>query len=350
MKRDDEINVIALVGLTPAVVTETLYAILREGGRIGAIYLVATKASEAAINYLSAPNTGQIAALWAIHGRGEALPAIRVCLISCDNIPIPDIQTSDHHNLMADTINDLVSELTSASNPVLHASIAGGRKTMGAILMLAMCLHGRADDRISHCLVAPELEADRNFYFPMPADAQADAGVNLVDLSFPRLRYLLRPQLLSLSMSGLVASLTNHLSGTEGVRLVMTDGWLHTAGGSVRLGPRHSAILAALAEAAPTLSEGVTFRELGIARLIELYIAAGASWRNARELRARLEAEDPAPWFLAQFSQIRKKLIERFGIAAGQALAPQTIGRRPRTRYRLGEGMDKLVVINSYDR
>ena len=343
------INLLALVGFSPAVVTETLYVLLREGRRIGAVHLVATGAGATAIARLVASDTGQVAALWAAHGRGQPPPEVRSHTIARPSGPIADIRSADDHDIMADTISRLVAELTGESQPPLHASIAGGRKTMGAALIIAMCLHGRTDDRVSHCLVSSELEADRDFYFPAPGDGRADAQVSLVDLSFPRLRHLLRPEVRTLPMSRLVASLTDRLGSGNAMRVVLADGWLHTPGGSVRLGPRHCALLAALSEAAPAQSDGIAFRDLRIERLVELYIAAGASRRQARALGARLSAEDPTPWFLEQLSRLRRKLRDRFGIAAGQSLAPEAIGQRPRTRYRLGPGMTRMDVIASED-
>lgn len=338
------INILALVGFSPAVVTETLYVLLREGARVKTVHLVATSAAEAAVACLTAPGVGQIAALWATHGRGQPLPEIRMHTIAAADGPIADIRSARDHDVMADSISRLVAALTDEAEPPLHASIAGGRKTMGAALMIAMCLHGRSQDAVSHCLVSVELEADREFYFPASGDLWAEAHVSLVNLSFPRLRHLLRPEVRTLPMSRLVASLTSRLGHADGMRLVLADGWLHTPGGSVRLGPRHCAVLAVLAEAAPAHSAGVTFRDLRLDRLVELYVAAGAAPRQARELGRRLMAEDPAPWFLEQLSQMRRKFRDRFGIAAGHLLAPEAIGRRPRTRYRLGPGMAKLRV------
>lgn len=345
MSHGPAINFLALVGMTPAVVTETLYVLLREGRRVAAVHLVTTGAGAVAIERLAAPGNGHIAALWMAHGRRQPQPEIFRHTIVGAGGSVADIRSPRDHDTMADSISRLVADLTQELGPPLHASIAGGRKTMAAALMLAMCLHGREEDRMSHCLVSPEMEADRDFYFPAPRDRRAAAQVNLVDLSFPRLRHLLRSDVRTLPMSRLVASLTSRPGVGEAMRLVLADGWLHTRAGSLRLGPLHCALLATLAEAAPPDSEGVAFRQLSVERLVELYAAAGVSRRQARELGTRLSADDPSPWFLSQISLIRKKLEDRFGIAAGRLLAPQARGRRPRTRYRLGSGMAGMKVI-----
>jgi hypothetical protein len=83
----------------------------------------------------------------------------------------------------------------------LIASIAGGRKTMGALLSACMTLAGRETDRLTHVLVNEPYDALREFFFPtQPGGELADregrsfspaqAEVDLADVTFVPLRNL----------------------------------------------------------------------------------------------------------------------------------------------------------------
>jgi CRISPR-associated protein (TIGR02584 family) len=61
-----------------------------------------------------------------------------------------------------------VRELTADPDCAIHASIAGGRKTMGFYLGYALSLFGRPQDRLSHVLVSSPFESNQNFFYPLP--------------------------------------------------------------------------------------------------------------------------------------------------------------------------------------
>ena len=71
---------------------------------------------------------------------------------------------------LADQIFAFVRELATSTDTCLHASIAGGRKTMGLYIGLALQFYGRPGDTLSHVLVNPALE-NREFFYPPPNGA-----------------------------------------------------------------------------------------------------------------------------------------------------------------------------------
>src|SRR5438105_11771877 len=80
--------------------------------------------------------------------------------------------TDDDNEKAANQICEIVRELAADENVQIHASIAGGRKTMSLYLMTAMQLFGRNYDEMSHVLVSKEVEfgAPKFFYkTPQPA-------------------------------------------------------------------------------------------------------------------------------------------------------------------------------------
>jgi CRISPR-associated protein (TIGR02584 family) len=83
-----------------------------------------------------------------------------------DNERLKDILTDEDNEKAANQICAIVQELAGDQNVRLHASIAGGRKTMSLYLMAAMQLYGRNYDVMSHVLVSKEVEfgAPKFFY------------------------------------------------------------------------------------------------------------------------------------------------------------------------------------------
>jgi CRISPR-associated protein (TIGR02584 family) len=166
---------LAVTGLTPQVVTETLYALACGDGEKWVpdeIHLIttATGAESARLNLLL-PN-GWFHRLC----KDYALPAIDFpvgnihVLHGHDELRLEDIRTQEQNTVAADFIMETVRRLTEDAGTELHVSIAGGRKTMGYYLGYALSLYGRPQDRLSHVLVSDPYETNREFYYPTPYD------------------------------------------------------------------------------------------------------------------------------------------------------------------------------------
>jgi len=198
---------LAVTGLTPQVLTETLYALACRGEAAWVpdeIHLITTTtgAENARLNLL-------LPGGWFHRLRSDyALPEIEFpvenihILIDANGQPLDDIRTPEQNTLAADFITETVRRLTEAPGSELHVSIAGGRKTMGYYLGYALSLFGRPQDRLSHVLVNEPFETNREFYYPTPynqpihskrgdkeitVDAR-NAKVELADIPFVRLR------------------------------------------------------------------------------------------------------------------------------------------------------------------
>jgi CRISPR-associated protein (TIGR02584 family) len=200
---------LCVTGLTPQVVTETLYALARpaDGGDPWIpheVHVVTTARGADNVRLaLLHPATGWFHRLRADYG----LPPIafddrNVHLIERrDGSALDDIRDQEDNACAADCIAALVRTLTAEPDSEVHASIAGGRKTMGFFLGYAMSLYGRPQDRLSHVLVSEPYESNPHFFYPTPRthpiprgrdgnemiDA-ATARVWLGDIPFVRLR------------------------------------------------------------------------------------------------------------------------------------------------------------------
>ncbi len=198
---------LAVTGLTPQVVTETLYALACQAEPRWVpheVHLITTAigAGNARLNLLRPE--GWFHRLCTDY----QLPPIEFpeanihILHGADGQPLEDIRTQAHNTRAADFITERVRVLTANPNSQLHVSIAGGRKTMGYYLGYALSLYGRPQDRLSHVLVSDPYETNREFYYPTPyvhpihcrrgdkeitKDAR-DAVVDLADIPFVKLR------------------------------------------------------------------------------------------------------------------------------------------------------------------
>ena len=113
---------------------------------------------------------------------------------------LSDAKAESDQSVMADFITRKVAELTSDDNLAIHASIAGGRKTMAFYMGYAMSLYGRDQDILSHVFVDDDFEFVSEFYYPTPYDKyivgrdkkkvvnSKDATVTLAQIPFVRMR------------------------------------------------------------------------------------------------------------------------------------------------------------------
>ncbi len=205
---------VAVTGLSPQIVTETLFALAVQQAPAFVpteVHLITTQegANRARLSLLSDSPGG-------FHGlrKDYDLPEIAFSaanihvLVDAHGHPMSDIRTPEDNRMAADSITALVRELTADPESALHVSIAGGRKTMGFFLGYALTLFGRPQDRLSHVLVTAPFESSYQFFYPTPytkvielGDLQladtATAQVMLAEIPFVSLRHGLPNTLLN---------------------------------------------------------------------------------------------------------------------------------------------------------
>ena len=197
---------LAVSGLSPQIVTETLYALAARAARPWIpteirLLTTARGAEHARLNLLAGDR-------WFERLRADyGLPPIRFdadcieVIHDAAGAPLADIRSQADNDATADALTEAVRALTADPDCALHVSIAGGRKTMGYYLGYALSLFGRAQDRLSHVLVDDGFEGHPQFYYPSPTervihtlgpnprplDCQR-AEVTLAEIPFVRLR------------------------------------------------------------------------------------------------------------------------------------------------------------------
>lgn len=194
-------------GNSPQIITETLYALAVEtDGRPPFVpteirVLTTSCGAENTRRSLLEGDRAKLRELCQDHGL-SGIHFDETCIEvfkRTDGSPLADIITPEDNRDAADHITRLVAELTGDSESAIHASIAGGRKTMGFYLGYAMSLFGREQDRVSHVLVSKDFTDRRDFFFKPKSPvtllneqgeqmSTADARIHLAEIPMVRLR------------------------------------------------------------------------------------------------------------------------------------------------------------------
>ncbi len=166
---------ISVVGLSPQVITETLHCcwcLASPPVPITEVFALTTLRGKQALEETLLGDNGKLNSLCSDYN----LPSIRFNLANihllkdADGQPLEDISSVIDNEALADQLFAFVRNLATSADICLHASIAGGRKTMGLYIGLAMQFYGRPGDTLSHVLVNPELE-NQEFFYPPPDNA-----------------------------------------------------------------------------------------------------------------------------------------------------------------------------------
>ncbi|HKG23375.1 MAG TPA: CRISPR-associated ring nuclease Csm6, partial [Blastocatellia bacterium] len=163
---------LCVTGMTPQIITETLQSLIEDREeRVDEIRVITTIEGRNRImqDLLGVKKDGRFFEF--CHDRDIEPQSIKfdetciALLRTPDGSTMEDIRTAKDNENAGNQICDIVRELTRDPSTRIHASAAGGRKTMSVYLTAAMQLFGRAQDCLSHVLVSEDFEGNREFYF-----------------------------------------------------------------------------------------------------------------------------------------------------------------------------------------
>lgn len=195
---------LAVTGMSPAIITETLYAIDRDGGEWPKEIKVITTSKgkkeiyEGLITHQNLEKLCHELRKPIIHFSDSSILVVP----DAQGHPVEDARSLEDHEALANFIMTTVRDATSDDGTRIHASIAGGRKTMTFYLGYAMSLFGRHFDKLSHVLISEGFEHCTTFFYPTREDYWVktragqelnakDAEVTLADIPFMRQRSLM---------------------------------------------------------------------------------------------------------------------------------------------------------------
>jgi len=349
---------LAVTGMSPQILTETLYALRpSQGDDANAfapteIHLLTTaEGARLARTALLHPDGGQFHALLADYpelGR-PAFDDSHIHLIrDANGQPLPDIRTPAENAQAADAITALMAELTRDPQAALHVSIAGGRKTMGFYLGYAFSLFARPQDELSHVLVSSPFENHPDFFFP-PAQPRrlstrdgkhidtADAVITLARIPVVRLRHG-QPQALlegQASFNETVAAIQQSLAPPR-LSIDIKTRRVDCGNATVKLAPALLAWLAWWARQSLNGSGPQSWRKANAQEYLTLYrIIVGEDAEACEKAAKRLRNGMEKDFFEENNAKLQRALKEQLGLAAAPYLLVNS-GKCPHTARGLG--------------
>jgi CRISPR-associated protein (TIGR02584 family) len=171
---------LCVAGLTPQIITETLYVLtVRREIRIDEILVITSTHGKRTVRERLF-DSGKWRAFCDDYPSETAGlrfdPDCLEILKDADGNKLPDIRSTEENESAANQICEVVRNLCEQKETTIYASVAGGRKTMGNYLAFAMSLFARADDELSHVLVDEKFERfgkpPLDFYYEPPVPRQ----------------------------------------------------------------------------------------------------------------------------------------------------------------------------------
>jgi CRISPR-associated protein Csx14 len=368
---------LAVCGLSPQVITETLFALHQNGRTVDSIQVITTReGKEKIFGVLLSGGKGHYYQYLKEYGYDpQAIdfgPANIQVIAGEDGLEIPDILDEPHNEAFLRQCLELTFHFTRDPENTVYFSVAGGRKTMSACLTLAAQMYGRSRDRIYHVLVSPEFESNPDFFYPPRVskaielrDRQGQpytketrfAEITLVHLPFVSIREQLSGRFLKkpLDPATLMLSLVREEKNRLTVNLV--QGKLVYRGMELDLMPARLALYAFFA---------LRKKECNLPRencrdCAECFVELQEVFKNQErisEIYRRLSGKKPfeemsdtgilnlnSDNFSMYKAKIRKELQNRFGLYSLRDLDIASAGQRPNTRYgiRLDKGRIEVV-------
>ncbi len=352
---------LAVCGLTPQVVTETLYVLAAKSTAPFVpteVHIISTSEGvRRAHLQLLGPEPGWFDRLCVEY----AIPRPRFdaatihSLVAQDGDALEDLRTEADHESAADRIFGLLATLTEDADSAIHVSIAGGRKSMGFYAGYALSLLGRDQDRLSHVLVPPLFESHSDFFFPTrssrviyshPPDSRpldtSQAEVVCAEIPFVRLR-----RFLPMNGPHRVFSFRDAIQAAR-VTLDAPDLTIDIPSRRVRasekifeLPPGDAAFLAWFAarrknsQAALVCPNDGAPEPLLAQEFLSIYNQLSPESHHGDRTRAALRDGMDKSFFLERKSRLHRLLRERLGSGPDEAYQIRALGTRPHTRYDL---------------
>ena len=345
---------VAVTGMSPQIVTETLFVLaVRQEWIPDEIHVLTTRLGAVRLQNTLLGESGHFVRFCQEYGMPHiAFSAAHIHIIEDDQgRELDDIRTPAQNNLAADMIVRFIHQLCAREDSVLHVSIAGGRKSMGFYIGYALSLFGRRRDRLSHVLVNEPFENHPDFFYPpresrilATAAGQIDARtaeVMLADIPFVRMRDGL-PHLLPDSgwtYSQAVEQTQRHMSDWH-MEIDVAAHALHCAAHTIPLTPQQFALYAAMVSLKTEGREISRHVQDDMAELLARYLRfyPALSGEEKHKQQQRLAGNDYAEMsriLQEASSQIYRKLRKALGEPRAQQFRIISSGRNNSRRYSL---------------
>ncbi len=369
---------LAVVGLSPQVITETLYALHQTHRKVHSIHVITTRdGKEQIFAHLLAGRKGHYYRYLEDYGIDKQSidfgPHTIHVVTDQHGIEIADIRDEADNEQLLTKCLELAFRFTSDPEAAVFFSVAGGRKTMSSCLTLAAQLYGRPQDRLYHVLVTPEFESNRNFFYPPPKseliellDSRGEphyketkyAKINLIHIPFVSVRERLDKALLKQPQDPGTLLLSAIKEKPRRLVVDMVNGKLIYIGIELDLMPARLALYAFFALQKKNCPKqdvsscgSCTDCFLDITQVLDSQGEIADLYARLTKTRAIDEMSDTgivqlnAENFMSYKGKIKKDLLQRFGPYALKDLEIASIGKRPNTRYGIPMDKERLEIL-----
>lgn len=370
---------LAVSGLSPQVITETLFALHELGKRVDEIHVITTrKGRDMIASSLLDPEDGHFYRYlreYGIDPTSISFDFSHVHVISDANgAQVDDIADENDNELLLRLCLDLTFHLTRDQDTAVFFSIAGGRKTMSACLMTAAQMYGRAQDRVYHVLVSPEFESNRDFFYPprksTPIELKDERGqpyiketryarISLVPVPFVSIRDRLAGELLKQPSDPATLMMSLVRENHPGLSIDLPNCKVSYMGREVDMPRAQIALYAFFALLKRNCARktdtcrGCDECYLDVTAVVEsqkeitrLYASAcEVQWEDQISRTAgitSLGAEEVRQYR----SKINRTITAGFGITAGRLIMIESTGKRPDTRYGIPLDRNRIRVVS----
>lgn len=202
---------LCVAGLTPQIITETLFVLtVKENIRLDEIIVITTTQGREVVKQrlFDSGKWQEFCVDYKDETKSFSFDINCLEIIKdADGNELPDIRSTEENELAADQICEIVKNLYESSDVeknedskkfdvTVYASVAGGRKTMGNYLAFAMSLFAGMNDELSHVLVDEKFERigrpPLDFYYEPPVPRQVfDIKQNPVFVDEAETEYLM---------------------------------------------------------------------------------------------------------------------------------------------------------------
>ena len=368
---------LAVTGLSPQVVTETLYALHQNSQSVDEIHIITTRTGkEKVYSELIGGEQGHFYRY--LNEYGFTKTAIQfghdqVHVITDEHgNEVSDIVTAFDNERLLQKCLELTFQFTARKDASVYFSVAGGRKTMSACLTLASQLYGRPRDRLYHVLVSPEFESNRDFFYPPKTSRQIElqddqgqpyfketkfAHVNLINIPFVSIRDKLSPEYLKEPKDPATLMLSLVREEEPGLTVNLVAGKIKLK--NIEMDMMHSqmALYAffALRKKECTKQEetcgdcrecfmdisAITSNQEQILKLYKKFCGTRPIEEMSDSGIVSLNAEN----FRSLKSKINKSISDTFGPYAAKELEIASVGTRPDTRYGILMDKARLEIV-----
>ena len=180
LKEDKKVALVAILGVTPAVLTEAVWALAhpQEGEPVvpDEILVLTTGTGERVLKNTIGTHLAR-GGVWSslkkdlaaegLDTKGKLIVKVELFRDANGNL-LEDLPTQEANLQAADKMMKEIRDYTDDEGWIVYGLLAGGRKTMSALFFSCMCLLGRRCDRIYHVLASEGYDArlDPPFCYP----------------------------------------------------------------------------------------------------------------------------------------------------------------------------------------